>query len=588
MASAERRIVKLPLAFDPLRLRLDLQRISPAEFVPHFNRDYHEGEWSGAPLRSPGGAADRIHPDPAAPADAYAATPLLERCPYLSEVLAAFSAPLRSVRLLRLAPGAVIREHRDADLGEAIGEVRLHVPVLTNPEVEFLLDGRRVEMREGECWYLDLSRPHSVANRGATDRVHLVIDAVLDDRLRELLAAGSAVTGSAPSRLPASDLERLRELLLRDVGRAAHLAAASEEPGAFLAELRQMAGELGLPGAAAQAETALRRPAARREMDAGWLPSADWVPFRIVESAWPAVEWCHLAGRRYTEPFFEDTVRRCLSHPFNRLFRPRTPVADLANLHPGRPAGLIFHTSRCGSTLVSQMLAVLPGTIMVSEAEPVDTLLRGFPGLREEERTAALRGLLGALGRPRNPGERHLVFKLDAWSALQLPLLRRAFPGVPWAFVYRDPVEVLVSHQRQPGRHMVPGLLQPPLPGLDPAGIPREEYAARVLAAIVEAVLEEHRPGESLLVAYPELPGAVTSLLDHFGIETGDEDEVRLREAAARDAKDPARRFEPDGAAKQAEVAPIIRTHASRLEPLFARLEAARRDQPRRRLKTDS
>jgi hypothetical protein len=36
-------------------------------------------------------------------------------------------------------------------------------------------------MTAGSSWYLRLSDPHSAANRGTSDRVHLVIDAVVND-----------------------------------------------------------------------------------------------------------------------------------------------------------------------------------------------------------------------------------------------------------------------------------------------------------------------------------------------------------------------------------------------------------------------
>jgi mannose-6-phosphate isomerase-like protein (cupin superfamily) len=73
--------------------------------------------------------------------------------------------------------------------------VRLHIPVVTNPEVEFVLNGVRVEMKEGECWYHNFNLPHRVANRGTVDRVHLVLDCVLNDWLREvLLSADAAAT----------------------------------------------------------------------------------------------------------------------------------------------------------------------------------------------------------------------------------------------------------------------------------------------------------------------------------------------------------------------------------------------------------
>ena len=66
------------------------------------------------------------------------------------------------------------------------------MPVVTNPHVEFYLNGSRVVMDEGECWYLRLSDPHRVANRGEVDRVHLVIDGRVNDWVTELLTGAEA------------------------------------------------------------------------------------------------------------------------------------------------------------------------------------------------------------------------------------------------------------------------------------------------------------------------------------------------------------------------------------------------------------
>jgi len=183
--------VKLPLRFDAARLQADLAQLAAADFVPHFNTAYYEGDWSAVPLRSVGGRADHIYPDPTAK-DAFADTPLLARCPYFREVLAALPCPQQAARLLRLKAGSLIQEHRDHELGFADGEVRLHIPVTTNPELEFVLNQARVVMQEGECWYLNVNQPHRVANRGATDRIHLVVDCVVNDWLRELLLAAAA------------------------------------------------------------------------------------------------------------------------------------------------------------------------------------------------------------------------------------------------------------------------------------------------------------------------------------------------------------------------------------------------------------
>lgn len=188
--------LRLPLQFEPSRLQADLRGILAGEYVPHFNTAYFQGDWSAVPLRSVGGSAKAIYPDPTAK-DKFADTPLLARCPYVRQILAALPCRQQAVRFLRLKAGSVIKEHRDHELGFDDGEVRLHIPVRTNPEVEFVLNQIRVIMNEGECWYLNVNLPHRVANRGATDRIHLVIDCVVNDGLRALLLEANANRASS-------------------------------------------------------------------------------------------------------------------------------------------------------------------------------------------------------------------------------------------------------------------------------------------------------------------------------------------------------------------------------------------------------
>ena len=173
---------RLPMAFDVARLHADLAQIRPEEWRAHFNTGYHDGLWSGVALRTTEGAHVPLYPDPTK--NAYVDLAVLDRCPYIREVMAAFHCPLRLVRLLKLTPGSNIKEHSDYDLSFEDGEVRVHVPIQTNPAVEFVVDGKPLPMGEGECWYVNFNLPHRIHNRGATDRVHLVIDCVLNEWLR--------------------------------------------------------------------------------------------------------------------------------------------------------------------------------------------------------------------------------------------------------------------------------------------------------------------------------------------------------------------------------------------------------------------
>lgn len=81
-----------------------------------------------------------------------------------------------SARLLRLEVGAEIKPHKDHDLGYENENFRLHIPIITNKEVQFILDETHLKMLPGECWYTNVNYIHSVRNEGKTDRVHLVID----------------------------------------------------------------------------------------------------------------------------------------------------------------------------------------------------------------------------------------------------------------------------------------------------------------------------------------------------------------------------------------------------------------------------
>jgi len=193
--------VRLTINFDPNRLRDDLARLTAADWIDHFVTQNYDGDWSVIPLRGPATAEHpvmMIYSDPTC--TEFADTPFLAECPYFREVIASFQCDIGAARLMKLTPGSTIKEHTDHDLDFNQGNVRLHIPVTTNPEVQFILNGSRVVMNAGECWYLRLSDPHGVTNDGPTDRVHLVLDTTVNDWLRKrLLDSDPQVVGRAPS-----------------------------------------------------------------------------------------------------------------------------------------------------------------------------------------------------------------------------------------------------------------------------------------------------------------------------------------------------------------------------------------------------
>jgi len=190
----------LPFSFDAQKLQAELANLVESDWQGHFNQAIYEGDWSGAPLRAVPGSHSAIYSDPTA--NNWTDTELLSRCTYFQEVLSQFACSLLSVRLLRLAPGASIKEHRDYGLGLDVGEVRLHLVVSTNPEAECRIDGTSYHWAVGECWYADFGLPHFFANRGCTERVHLVLDCRINDWLLNLIEttepASSNMINAAP------------------------------------------------------------------------------------------------------------------------------------------------------------------------------------------------------------------------------------------------------------------------------------------------------------------------------------------------------------------------------------------------------
>ncbi len=172
---------RLDLAFDADAVAAEAAALPTSAWEPHFNLQQYEGDWSGIALRAAVGSALALYPDPSA--TEYEATAWLARCPATAALLEAIPCPLLTARFLRLGPGSRILRHRDHCLSAADGEARLHLPVVSDDEVEFRLADEAVAMAPGECWYLDLSRHHEVDNRGSEARVHLVVDVTVTEWL---------------------------------------------------------------------------------------------------------------------------------------------------------------------------------------------------------------------------------------------------------------------------------------------------------------------------------------------------------------------------------------------------------------------
>jgi hypothetical protein len=400
---------------------------------------------------------------------------------------------------------------------------------------------------------------------------------------QRLSAEASNIAGAIETSDP---FEAFAALVFQSPALQATLGAI-DDPAAFVAAAEGQAQRNGIAiGAealrrrleAARLGLAFARPAPPAALP-GWLPSR-----LVVDRGRASLSWTYFGGQPLREPFFGDSLAAASRRPLTRLLGFETPLGELdawADAVSARPPdGLIFHMSRCGSTLVAQMLAGSPANTVVSEAAPLDAVAqldRRFPAIDPKAQAQLLRSMAAVLGQALSPDQTRSFIKLDSWHGLAWPLFRRAFPGTPWVFLYREPSEVMVSQMRLRGAQTVPQLVPASLFGLEPGG-GAEAYCAQVLGRICDGALEAFAGGNGLLVNYDQLPGALfTHILPHLGVRCGEDERRLMAEAARYDAKAAGLPFASDTAAKRQAVTPAIRAACcAHLDDRYARLEALR------------
>jgi hypothetical protein len=79
------------------------------------------------------------------------------------------------VMLARMPAGGAIQPHRDANPA-AKWPHKIHVPIVSNDQVLFRVEGAQYVMPEGEAVEVNNMGTHAVDNRGDTDRIHLIFE----------------------------------------------------------------------------------------------------------------------------------------------------------------------------------------------------------------------------------------------------------------------------------------------------------------------------------------------------------------------------------------------------------------------------
>lgn len=252
---------RLPVTVNLPLLLQALAAIGEDDWHGHFNSAYYAGDWSGVALISAADALTELSPGTGEP---------LLRAPWRRDVrwqqgLRDLPLDIVSARLLRLGPGGQIHEHRDYDLGEPDADLRLHIPLLSPPQVDFWLDGQRMPMAAGECWFLDLSRPHRVDNRDCSARVHLVLDCRPGVWLERAIIDGLSTTP-----LPEDGDGALRQFqqLVASDPLLSNVLQGLADTEVFIARTLELAAERGLVFSREELRAAMRN--GRRQWNEQW------------------------------------------------------------------------------------------------------------------------------------------------------------------------------------------------------------------------------------------------------------------------------------------------------------------------------
>jgi hypothetical protein len=440
---------RLPVTFDVERLRAEVNALPGAAWVSHPNEI--EGNSSVRLISAGGGENDDVGGE-------MSPTPHLRQCPYIRQVLASFGVVWSRSRLMRLAAGAIVPDHADINY-HWFSRVRIHIPVITRPEVRFHCGDASVHMQAGEAWIFDNWRRHRVENPTDEDRVHLVADTSGTAAFWQFAAQGD-LPGTAYRRHayePGRDVTPLTE-------------GAEQRPVMPPSEVDLLALDLRAEVASSSDDASARPQVARYQalLDAF---CRDWRQLYLLYGERPsglaeygrARDTLRANSRAAGEGLIARTngvslhtvlEGRILRHlvPLEDQAKARAPRTARARVEIERPT-FIVSAPRAGSTLLFETLSATPQ--LATLGGEAHWLVEGFPELRpgapgvDSNRLTAEHCSAHIAARIRDQIAERLAsgrfLEKTPKNSLRIPFFDRVFPDARYIFLWRDPRQNLSS-----------------------------------------------------------------------------------------------------------------------------------------------
>ncbi len=207
------------------------------------------------------------------------------------------------------------------------------------------------------------------------------------------------------------------------------------------------------------------------------------VPIAIRPDDFGTIYFADIGAEPFLEWKYIYTVERLIRDgKIRRFFATDLSVLDDAPaVSDGlEPDGLVFHVSRCGSTLFCKALSRLPGNLIINQGGPLQSgfwaaITNGWkdPLQASPRNLNRLRNLVLMMTRRRRAEYQRCFVKFISWNTVYLDFIRAAFPDSRALYLYRDPAEVLsvVLEETTAALHLRHTPLAPVLTGLDAGDI---------------------------------------------------------------------------------------------------------------------
>ncbi len=176
----------------------------------------------------------------------------------------------------------------------------------------------------------------------------------------------------------------------------------------------------------------------------------------------------------FRDPFFIDSLSRSFSSLKAEIKLPEegellarpvhydekddrvvyTPVDEFikkySDIEIDKKLGFIFHMSRCGSTLATQMLASSDRFFVLSEPTIINAVLDPALDVTLEERKFLLRASIHALTTCSPRSCEQVFIKFRSWNTFYIDFILEEFSHIKWLFIHRDGLEVISSVLQKP------------------------------------------------------------------------------------------------------------------------------------------